>query len=150
MTTPPVLVYRIGNYFHRSGAPLLGKVFTYLNRLLFSTWLPSSAKIGSNFSIGYWGLGVVVHSNATIGENVTIGQNVTIGRNFGDISVPIIGNDTYIGAGSVVFGEIRVGDNVIVGANTVVNKDVPDNATVVGNPMRIVQQGRHERYYNLK
>lgn len=130
--------------------PSLAKIFTYFNRMLFSTWIPSSATIGDNFSAGYWGLGIVIHSNSVIGNNVTIGQNVTIGRNFGDKKVPTIGNDTYVGAGSAVFGEIFVGNNVIIGANTVVNRSVPDNCTVVGVPMRIVQEGRKERYYEMK
>ena len=64
--------------------PFVGKFISYLNRLLFSIWLPSSAKIGKNFTLGYWGLGIVIHSNSIIGNNCQINQNVTIGRNFGD------------------------------------------------------------------
>lgn len=78
-----------------------------------------------------------------------IAQNVTIGRNFGDRKVPVIGDDVYVGTGSVVFGEIRVGNNVIIGANSVVNKDVPDNCTVVGNPMRIISTDRKMKYYDI-
>jgi serine O-acetyltransferase len=116
---------------------------------IFSCWLPSSAQIGKNFTIGYGGLGVVIHSNTIVGDNVTIGQNVTIGRNFGDKKVPVIGNDVYIGAGSVVFGEIIVGNNVIIGANSVVNKCIPDDSTVVGNPCKIIRMNRTARYYEL-
>jgi len=129
--------------------PVFGMFISYVNRLLFSVWLPSSAKIGNKFTIGYWGLGIVIHSNTTIGDNCQINQNVTIGRNFGDKDVPIIGNDVYIGAGSVVFGEITIGDNVIIGSNSLVNKSIPSNCTVVGNPMRIVETNRIKKYYEL-
>lgn len=145
----PIFIYRIGRKVHNIGFTKLGKFISFINRLLFSLWLPSSAKIGNNFTLGYWGLGIVIHSDTVIGNNVTVAQNVTIGRNFGDKKVPVIGNDVYIGTGSVVFGEISIGNNVIIGSNTLVNKSVPDNCTVVGNPMRIVVQNRVKKYYEI-
>lgn len=149
MTSPVIVIYRIGNLLYRSHVPILPKFFSLLNRFLFSVWLPSSAKIGKKFAIGYWGLGVVIHSNSIIGDRVQICQNVTIGRNFGDKRVPVIGNNVYIGAGSVVFGEIEIGDNVIIGSNSLINKSIPPNCTVVGNPMRIIEKKRILKYYEL-
>jgi hypothetical protein len=35
---------------------------------------------------------------------------------------------------------ITIGNNVTIGAGTVVIKDIPDNATVVGNPQRILRK----------
>src|SRR5690554_3234397 len=124
---PAVSLYRLANFFHRNKCTLIGKVITYLNRIFFSVWIPSSAQVGKNFSLGYWGLGIVIHAHAELGDNVTIAQNVTIGRNFGDKNVPKLGNDIYVGAGSVIFGEIIIGDNVIIGSNTVVNRSIPSN-----------------------
>src|SRR5690606_41677565 len=145
----PIKLYRIGSSLYKRGFKRVAKLMSLTNRMLFSLWLPSSAVIGKNFKVGYWGLGVVIHHNCKIGNNVTIAQNVTIGRNFGDNNVLIIVDDVYIGTGSVVFGEITVGNNVIIGANTVINKDIPDNCTVVGNPFRIVQSDRLTKYYEL-
>ena len=56
----------------------------------------------------------------------------------------------YIGAGSVLFGEITVGDNVFIGSNCVVNKDVPNNCTVVGNPMRIISTDNEFNHVQLR
>jgi serine O-acetyltransferase len=112
--------------------------------------LPSSAIIGKNFKVGYWGLGIVIHSNSKIGNNCQINQNVTIGRNFGDKDVPIIGDNVYVGAGSVIFGEITIGNNVIIGANSVINKSIPSNSTAVGNPYRIIQENRKKKYYEFE
>ncbi len=147
--SPVVAIYKIGNLLYRFHIPLLPKFFNYLNRILFSVWLPSSARIGKKFTLGYLGLGVVIHSNSIIGDRVWICQNVTIGRNFGDKKVPVIGNDVYIGAGSVVFGEIEIGDNVIIGSNSLINKTIPSNCTVIGNPMKIIVENRSLKYYEL-
>ncbi len=146
---PPVMVYRFGNLLYRLHLKRTAKVISWLNRFLFAVWLPSSAKIGKNFIIGYWGLGIVIHSNCIIGDNCLIAQNVTIGKDFKDRKVPIIGNDVYIGAGSVVFGEIIIGNNVIIGSNSVVNKSIPDNCTVVGNPCRIIVTERMSKYHEM-
>lgn len=147
--SPPRVIFDVGHYFYKKKIPLLPSFCTFLNRLLFSAYIPSSASIGKDTVFGYWGLGVVIHNNSCIGKNCVIGQNVTIGRNFGDSNVPIVGNDVYIGAGSVIFGNIRIGDNVIIGANSVVNKDIPPNTTVAGNPFRILKANRAEKYYEL-
>jgi len=118
----------------------ISKMLSWLNRFLFAVWIPGSASIGKNVTLGYWGLGIVIHSNSVIGDNCLIGQNVTIGRNLGDKKVPVIGNNVYIGAGSVIFGEIIIEDNVIIGSNSVVNKSIPANTIVAGNPAKIIRK----------
>ncbi len=45
----------------------------------------------------------------------------------------------YIGAGARVLGEITIGNDVIIGANAVVIEDVPDGATVIGIPGRVIK-----------
>lgn len=147
--SPPIILYRIGNVFYRNGLKGLAKIFSWLNRLLFSVWIPSSANIGQKFTLGYWGLGVVIHSNAQIGSGCQINQNVTIGRNIGDTGVPILGNNIYVGTGVVVFGEIEIGNNVIIGANSVVNKSIPNNAIVAGNPFRIIGSTKGKSFREL-
>ena len=51
---------------------------------------------------------------------------------------PVIGNNVRIGAGAKVLGNIRVGNNARIGADAMVLTDVPENATAVGVPARIV------------
>jgi acetyltransferase EpsM len=54
----------------------------------------------------------------------------------GDVT---IGHRTFVGANSVIKQGVNVGADVTIGAGTVVLKDVPDGATLVGNPGRIIR-----------
>ena len=53
---------------------------------------------------------------------------------------PTVLNNVIIGAGAKVLGDIVIGENAKIGANSVVTKDVPDNATAVGIPARIINK----------
>jgi len=129
----------MSRFFLKTRMGFISKCISWLNRFLFAVWIPGSASIGKGTVLGYWGLGVVIHSRAKIGQNCVISQNVTIGRNIGDIKVPEIGNNVYIGPGTVIFGEIKIGDNVIIGANSVVNKSFPDNVVIAGAPAKVIK-----------
>lgn len=73
-----------------------------------------------------------------IGSNCIIHQQVTIGYN--GKGNPTLGDNVMVGCGAKVLGKITVGNNVKIGANAVVISDVPDNATVVGVPARIIRR----------
>ena len=45
----------------------------------------------------------------------------------------------FIGAGAKIIGAVRIGSNVKIGANAVVTKDIPDGATAVGIPARVIK-----------
>ena len=50
-----------------------------------------------------------------------------------------IGKRSFIGANSVVKQGISIGKDVTIGAGSVIINNVPDNATVVGNPGKIIK-----------
>lgn len=84
--------------------------------------------------------GIVVSNQARIGSNATIFQQVTIGvKSLSVPGAPTIGDRVFIGAGAKLIGPIKIGSNVTIGANAVVTKDIPDGATVVGNPGRVIK-----------
>src|ERR1700710_2641935 len=47
-----------------------------------------------------------------------------------------IGQNVWIGGGAIILPGVNIGDNAVVGAGSVVTRDVPQGATVLGNPAR--------------
>lgn len=52
---------------------------------------------------------------------------------------PIIGNNVWVATNSVVVGGITIGNKVTVGAGAIVTTDVPDNVTIIGNPLKVIK-----------
>jgi serine O-acetyltransferase len=71
---------------------------------------------------------------------VVFEHQVTIGSEKG--LAPVLGDDVFVGAGAKIIGGVRVGRGTRIGANAVVISDVPDGATAVGVPARMVVVGR--------
>lgn len=84
--------------------------------------------------------GIVIHTDAIIGEHCSISHQVTvgIGSRGSKRGVPIVGNRVFIGPGAKLFGSLSIGNDVAIGANAVVTKDIPDNAVALGIPARVV------------
>lgn len=136
---PSVAIYRLGHALLKLRVPLVPKLLSYFNRLVFGCWVPSTAVIGKSFKLGYWGVGIVIHNNARIGDNCLISQNVTIARNKKEVGAPQLGDNVYVAAGAVIVGNIIIGDNVIIGANSFVNKDIPSGVVAAGVPARVLR-----------
>ena len=86
--------------------------------------------------------GIVIHPEAKIGPNCLIFQQVTIG--IGKGGLPVIKGNVDIGAGAKLLGGIVVGARARIGANAVVVRDVPDGATAIGVPAKIIMRAETE------
>jgi serine O-acetyltransferase len=98
--------------------------------------IPIDSSIGEGLMIPHPN-GIVIHPAVRIGPNCLIFQQVTIGSS-GKGGLPIIGGHVDIGAGAKILGPVRIGDHAKIGSNAVVLIDVPERATAVGIPARIV------------
>lgn len=81
--------------------------------------------------------GVVINGSVRGGDDVMIEHQVTIGAEGRE--APKLGSRVFIGAGAKIIGPVRVGDDVKIGANAVVTRDLPDGATAVGIPAKIIR-----------
>jgi sugar O-acyltransferase (sialic acid O-acetyltransferase NeuD family) len=75
----------------------------------------------------------VIEHDCILEDFVHISPHATLSGNV------FVGEGTHIGAGAVAIPGIRIGKWCTIGAGTVLIKDVPDFATVVGNPGRVIR-----------
>ncbi len=54
----------------------------------------------------------------------------------------VIGNNGWIGGRTVINPGVTIGDNAVIASGAVVTKDVPANAVVGGNPVRVINRGQ--------
>ncbi|MFD2519293.1 acetyltransferase [Emticicia soli] len=80
----------------------------------------------------------IVHSGAVIDTEAKVADFVNIGTGAMINTGAEIAEGAFIGSGAVIVTGIKVGKNARVGAGSVVIEDVPDNATVFGNPAKKV------------
>lgn len=135
-----ITMHRFANRLHEFKIPVIPEIISFAARLLTGIEIHPGAKIGRRVFIDH-GMGTVIGETAVIGNDVMIFQGVTLGGTGKEIGKrhPTIGDNVLISAGTKILGNIKIGNNVKIGANSVVLKDLPDNATAVGIPAKIVK-----------
>ncbi len=121
----------------------------------FSTLVHPQVMLGDNVTVGRGTVlfpGLLAATDIVIGAHVYTHHHVHIGHDnvIGDFATiapgAFLGGGVQIGEGAdfglavTVLPEVRIGRWSRIGAGAVVTRDVPDNATVVGVPARIVSQ----------
>ena len=136
-----VWFYRVAHWLWTHELYFLGRFTSHLGRFFTGIEIHPGAKIGKKFFIDH-GMGVVIGETAEIGDNVTLYHGVTLGGVTWDKVKrhPTVEDNVVIGSGSKVLGPFVVGKGAKIGSNSVVVKEVPQNATVVGIPGRVVIQ----------
>ncbi len=134
--------------FHRLAHALWRRDWKWLARFLstFSRWLTGieihpGAKIGRRFFIDH-GMGVVIGETAEVGDDCTLYHGVTLGGTTWQKGKrhPTLQAGVVVGAGAKILGPIEISAHARIGSNAVVTKSVPEGATAVGIPARIIQR----------
>jgi UDP-perosamine 4-acetyltransferase len=137
------------NHARRSYAKkLLDYGFDLVNVIHPGSRISSTARLGRNIVVA---AGAVISTDAVIGDSVIVNTSAVVDHECQ------IGEAVHICPGAILAGRIRVGDetflglgcNIIqclnigagatVGAGAVVIRDVPDGATVVGVPAKVIR-----------
>jgi serine O-acetyltransferase len=136
-----IYIHKLSRWFWLHGLRWLGRLASHMGRWLTGIEIHPGAVIGSCVFIDH-GMGVVIGETAEVGDGCTIYQGVTLGGTSlyrGQKRHPTLGAGVVVGAGAKILGGFRVGDGAKIGSNAVVVKEVPEGATVVGVPGRIVE-----------
>ncbi|HEY0970449.1 MAG TPA: acetyltransferase [Gemmatimonadales bacterium] len=110
-----------------------------------SAWVSGTATVGNGSVVlagavvntdARLGNGTIVNSRATIEHDCVLEDGAHVSPGATLCGAVRVGAGSWIGAGAVIIPGRRVGAGCVVGAGAVVIRDVPDGATVAGNPAR--------------
>ena len=135
-----LVLHRRAHWCWNNGFKWLGRFVSHVARFLTGIEIHPGAVIGQRVFFDH-AMGVVVGETAEIGDGCTIYQGVTLGGTSlykGTKRHPTLGKNVVVSAGAKVLGGFTVGDNAKIGSNAVVIKPVPEGATAVGIPARII------------
>ncbi|MGD0798152.1 MAG: serine acetyltransferase [Acidobacteriaceae bacterium] len=140
--------YRLGNWLYVSRPFVLVRIplkivsffATKFCEVFMEMCIDAHATIGPGLYIGHIG-GVHINPQAVLGKNCDLAHRVTIGASaMGRPGAPVLGDDVYIGTGATLVGKIKVGNGAKIAANTLVMTNVPEGATVMGVPGRVIMR----------
>lgn len=134
------LAHMISHFLYKKNLLFLARLISQIARFLTGIEIHPGATLGAGILIDH-GMGVVIGETAELGDRITIYHGTTLGGTGKEKGKrhPTVGDNVVIGAGSKVLGNIKIGSNSKIGANSVVLDDVPEGATVVGIPGKVVK-----------
>ena len=144
-----LLAHRLSHALWQRGLKWLARWLAHLSRVLTGIEIHPGARIGRRFFIDH-GMGVVIGETAEIGDDCTVYHGVTLGGTTWNKGKrhPTLKDGVVIGAGAKVLGPITIGERAKIGSNAVVVKDVPDHATAIGIPARLVETEEADRRFS--
>ncbi|MFZ5644549.1 MAG: acetyltransferase [Bacillota bacterium] len=93
--------------------------------------IQAGSRIGEN---------TIINTKASVDHDCIIGNHVHVASGATLSGGVCVGDGVHIGAGATVMQYVSLGKNSVVGAGALVIEDVPEGATVVGVPAKVVPQ----------
>lgn len=123
---------------HKGVGFVCAHLLSHLIRIIWQCDIHPKANIHQSVWFCHSGFGIVINPRAKIGERTVIQHCVTIGERCSGGGCPTIGKNVFIGAKATILGDVNIGDNAKIGAHALVLTDVPEGATAVGVPAKII------------
>ncbi|MGA7179857.1 MAG: serine O-acetyltransferase [Thiobacillaceae bacterium] len=140
-----LLLHRFAHWLWDMGFKWFARFVSFIARWLTGVEIHPGATIGRRVFIDH-GMGVVIGETAEVGDDCTLYHGVTLGGTSWNKGKrhPTLMPGVVVGAGAKILGPITLGANSRVGSNAVVVKDVPEGATAVGIPARILEDSQSQ------
>ena len=134
------MYHQAAHFCYCHNLKFLARTISQWSRFWTGIEIHPGAKIGRRLVIDH-GMGIVIGETAEIGDDCLLYHGVTLGGTGKDQGKrhPTIGNNVLGSTGAKVLGPFKVGDGARIAANAVVLKEIPENATAVGVPARVVR-----------
>jgi UDP-perosamine 4-acetyltransferase len=122
--------------------------FELINAIHPTAFVSPTARLGVNVVVGpnasviteaHLGDSAIINTGAIIEHECEIGDAVHVAPGACVAGRARVGAFAFVGIGAQVIQCLSIGDGATVGAGAVVLEDVPDGATVVGVPARVVK-----------
>ena len=143
------MVISIGaNATRKKVADRVGRTVTFGTAIHAKAFISKRATVGEGTVVM---AGVTVNADTVIGKHCILNTSASIDHDCrlddyvhispnatlsGDVH---IGEGTHIGSGASIIQGIKIGKWCTIGAGAVIIRDIPDHATAVGNPARIIK-----------
>jgi serine O-acetyltransferase len=134
-----LIIHRLSHWIWRKRFFWVARFLAHIARWMTGIEIHPGATIGRRVFIDH-GMGVVIGETAIIHDDCTLYHGVTLGGTSWNKGKrhPTLEQGVVIGAGAKILGPITIGAGAKIGSNAVVVKDVPNGATAVGIPARIL------------
>jgi serine O-acetyltransferase len=126
--------YRAKARLQSLNVPLLPRIFHHLAMIIADVSIGDPVVIRPGVYIVHGQ--TVIDGFTQIDSGVMIAPWSSIGLVAGNYRGPVIERDVQVGTGAKILGPVVVHRGARIGANAVVVRDVPENTTVLGPPVR--------------
>jgi serine O-acetyltransferase len=139
-------LHRVAHDLWLDGNLLEARLLSHVNRFITGIEIHPGATIGRRVVIDH-GMGIVIGETAKVGDGCLLYKGVVLGG----VSLsrarrhPQLGPNVIVGSNACILGAIEVGEGARIGSGSVVVRPVPEGATVVGVPARVIVPA-HKRF----
>jgi serine acetyltransferase len=109
------------------------------SRLALSCEVPGSVACGRRLVLAHGGRGIIVVSDAVLGDDVVMAPYSALGAAYPAPGAPVVGDRVYLGTHATVLGSVTIGDGAFVGARALVLQDLAPGAVARGTPAEVLE-----------
>lgn len=138
--------HRAAHFLYKKRLYIIARIISHISRFLTGIEIHPGAKIGRRVFIDH-GMGIVIGETSEIGDDTLLYKGVVLGGTSLEKEKrhPTLGKNVVVGSNACILGPVTIGDGAKIGSGSVVVRDVPNGATVVGIPGKVVEKKTAEK-----